>query len=106
VVMLVLLLRTGMEPHVAAFWPNPFVIVTGLIIANGRMRIREVLDCLEWGTKNALAIGCACAAVGFIVGTTTLTGLGLKFASATVNLASGTSAWLQTIALLRFFALN
>jgi hypothetical protein len=24
------------------------------------MRIQEVLDCLEWGTKNALAIGAAC----------------------------------------------
>lgn len=90
----------------AAFWPNLFVIVTGLIIANGRMRIREVLDCLEWGTKNALAIGCACAAVGFIVGTTTLTDLGLKLASATVNLASGRVAWFQTVVLLHFFALS
>ena len=30
-----LLVRTGMDPHVAAFWPNLFVIVTGLIIAMG-----------------------------------------------------------------------
>ena len=90
----------------AAFWPNLFVIVTGLIIGNGRMKIREVLDCLEWGTKNALAIGAACAAVGFIVGTVTLTGLGLKFASATVDLASGTAAWFKTIDFLHFFALS
>jgi TRAP-type uncharacterized transport system fused permease subunit len=106
IVILVLLVRTGMDPHVAAFYPNLFVIVTGLIIANGRMRIQEVLDCLEWGTKNALAIGAACAAVGFIVGTTTLTGLGLKFASATVDLASGTAAWVQTIDFLHWFTLN
>jgi TRAP-type uncharacterized transport system fused permease subunit len=106
VAILVLLVRTGMDPHVAAFWPNLFVIVTGLIIANGRMRIQEVLDCLEWGTKNALAIGAACAAVGFIVGTTTLTGLGLKFASATVDLALGTAAWVQTIDFLHWFTLN
>ena len=106
IVILVVLVQTGMEPHVAAFWPNLFVIVTGLIIANGRMKIREVLDCLEWGTKNALAIGAACAAVGFIVGTATLTGLGLKFASATVDLASGTAAWVQTIDFLHFFTLG
>lgn len=106
VAILVLLVRTGMDPHVAAFWPNLFIIVTGLIIANGRMRIQEVVDCLEWGTKNALAIGAACAAVGFIVGTTTLTGLGLKFASATVDLASGTATWFQTIDVLKWFTLN
>jgi TRAP-type uncharacterized transport system fused permease subunit len=106
IVILVLLVRTGMDPHVAAFWPNLFVIVTGLIIADGRMKIQEVLDCLEWGTKNALAIGAACAAVGFIVGTTTLTGLGLKFASATVELASGTAGWFQTFDILQWFTLN
>ena len=106
IAILVLLVRTGMDPHVAAFWPNLFIIVSGLIIANGRMRIREVLDCLEWGTKNALAIGAACAAVGFIVGTTTLTGLGLKFASATVELASGTASWFQTLDFLHWFTLN
>jgi TRAP-type uncharacterized transport system fused permease subunit len=106
IVILILLVRTGLDPHVAAFWPNLFVIVTGLIIGDGRMRIQEVLDCLEWGTKNALAIGAACAAVGFIVGTTTLTGLGLKFASGTVDLASGTAAWVQTIDLLQWFTLK
>ncbi len=82
------------------------MIVTGLIIADRRMKIREVLDCLEWGTKNALAIGAACAAVGFIVGTTTLTGLGLKFASATVELASGTAGWVQTFDFLQLFTLK
>ena len=106
VVMLALLVRTGMDPHVAAFWPNLLIIGTGLIIADGRMKIQEVLDCLEWGTKNALAIGAACAAVGFIVGTTTLTGLGLKFASATVELASGTAAWFLAIDFLRLFTLK
>jgi TRAP-type uncharacterized transport system fused permease subunit len=106
IVILLVLLQTGMDPHVAAFWPNLFVIVTGLVIGNGRMKIREVLDCLEWGTKNALAIGAACAAVGFIVGTVTLTGLGLKFASATVDLASGTAAWFKAIDFLNYFALG
>jgi TRAP-type uncharacterized transport system fused permease subunit len=106
VVILIILVQTGMDPHLAAFWPNLFIIVSGLILANGRMRIQEVLDCLEWGTKNALAIGAACAAVGFIVGTTTLTGLGLKFASATVDLASVTAAWFQTIDILQFFTMQ
>ncbi len=40
------------------------------------------------------------------MGTTTLTGLGLKFASATVDLAIGTAAWFQTIDFLHWFTLN
>jgi len=88
IALLIYLLQTGVEPKLAAFWPAIFVIVVGLILKQGRMRIKDVIECLEWGTKNALAIGAACAAVGFIVGTTTLTGLGLKFASATIDLSS------------------
>jgi len=104
--ILIWILSTGMDPHYAAFWPNLIVIVPGLIIANGRMKIREVIDCLEWGTKNALAIGAACAAVGFNVGTTTLTGLGLKFASATVELSGATTAFFHQFDILSWFTIN
>jgi len=65
-----------------------------------------VLDCLEWGTKNALAIGAACAAVGFIVGTTSLTGLGLKFANATIYLSHIAAASLNRIDLLNLFTID
>ncbi|MBM4332132.1 MAG: TRAP transporter fused permease subunit [Deltaproteobacteria bacterium] len=92
IALLLYLLQRGTQPGLAAFWCNFFVIVVGLFLKDGRMKIEQVIDCLEWGTKNALAIGAACAAVGFIVGTTTLTGLGLKFASATIELASATAA--------------
>jgi len=52
------------------------------------MRVPEILSSLEDGTKNAIAIGAACACVGFIVGATTLTGIGLKFATAVIALAT------------------
>lgn len=41
----------------------------------------------EDGAKFALAIGAACACVGFLLGMTTLTGLGFKFSGAVVQLA-------------------
>jgi len=106
IVLLLFLLQRGTEPGRAAFWCNFFVIVAGLFLKEGRMKIEHVLDCLEWGTKNALAIGAACAAVGFIVGTTTLTGLGLKFASVTIELATSTADIVDKLDFLNIFILD
>jgi TRAP-type uncharacterized transport system fused permease subunit len=61
---------------------------------------------LEWGTKNALAIGAACAAVGFIVGATTLTGLGLKVASATIDLATATAGIVDKLDFFNLFTMD
>ncbi len=106
IALLLFLLQQGIEPGRAAFWCNFFVIVVGLFLKEGRMKIEHVLDCLEWGTKNALAIGAACAAVGFIVGATTLTGLGLKVASATIELAIATAAMVDKLDFLSLFTLD
>jgi len=54
-----------------------------------RMGLQDLLDTLREGAISALGVAAACAAVGFIVGVTTLTGLGLKFTSLTVALANG-----------------
>ena len=102
----VLLLLQNTNPELSAFWANFFVIVVGLFLRKGRMRLEHVIDCLEWGTKNALAIGAACAAVGFIVGTTTLTGLGLKVASATIYLATSTADVVKAVDLLNLFGID
>jgi TRAP-type uncharacterized transport system fused permease subunit len=85
------------DPFLAAFWANLSVIFIGIFYREGKMRLRDILDTLEWGTKNALAIGVACACVGFIVGATTLTGLGLKFAAAVLGLANGVAYGLVTV---------
>lgn len=53
------------------------------------MNLQDLLDTLREGAISALGVAAACAAVGFIVGVTTLTGLGLKFTSLTVALAQG-----------------
>ena len=106
IALTIYLLMRGMAAELAAFWANLFVIVAGLILRQGRMRLEHVLECLEWGTKNALAIGAACAAVGLIVGTTTLTGMGLKFANATIYLSSVTAGFISKIDILNLFSLD
>ena len=104
--ILVALLSRGTNAELSAFWCDFFVIVVGLFLKEGRMKIEHVLDCLEWGTKNALAIGAACAAVGFIVGATTLTGLGLKVASATIELAGATAGLIDRLDFFNLFTLD
>ncbi|RCW78687.1 TRAP transporter 4TM/12TM fusion protein [Halanaerobium sp. DL-01] len=54
-----------------------------------RMNLKDLIDTLKEGAISALGVAAACASVGFIVGSTTLTGLGLKFTTITVSLAHG-----------------
>jgi TRAP transporter 4TM/12TM fusion protein len=92
------------EPYLSSFWTNTLVVVVGVFYQNSKMKIPDILSALEWGTKNAIAIGAACACVGFIVGGTTLTGLGLKFAATVINLAHGATAAIMQFDLLHLLS--
>lgn len=48
----------------------------------------EIIDALRNGARSVLSVAVACAMAGMIVGTVTLTGLGLKFATGLSRLAS------------------
>jgi TRAP-type uncharacterized transport system fused permease subunit len=100
------LLVFDLEPSLCAFWANMSVIAVGVFYKESRMRIPDILNTLELGTKNALAIGAACACVGFIVGATTLTGLGLKFAAAVIELAHGVALFVSAIDVAHFLTLD
>ncbi len=52
---------------------------------------RALVQGFEMGAKSALGIGAACACVGFVLGITTLTGMGFKFSAFVIDL-SGTTA--------------
>jgi len=95
--LLALLLLFHVEPSLSAFWGQMAVVGVGVFYKESRMRVPDILNTLEAGTKNALAIGAACACVGFIVGATTLTGLGLKFAAAVIELAHGVAGFVSAI---------
>ncbi|MFH1078984.1 MAG: TRAP transporter fused permease subunit [Pseudomonadota bacterium] len=92
------------EPYLSSFWTNTLVVAIGVFYRDSKMKIPDILSALEWGTKNAIAIGAACACVGFIVGGTTLTGLGLKFAATVINLAHGATAAIMQFDLLHLLS--
>lgn len=60
---------------------------------------RDILDSLKVGARNVLCVAVACAMAGVIVGTVTMTGLGLKFANALAQIAG------DNIFLMMFFTM-
>jgi TRAP-type uncharacterized transport system fused permease subunit len=78
---------TTMKATMVAFFTIMSGIALGVTYRESRLRLPDIIDALQSGSKNALAITAACACIGFIVGATTLTGIGLKFAAAVLALA-------------------
>ena len=100
-VVMVTLLLMQYTPFLAAFWGITLTIacswipkligplgknMTGIAITP-----RALIQGFEMGAKSALGIGAACACVGFVLGITTLTGMGFKFSAFVIDL-SGTAA--------------
>ncbi|MCG8520346.1 MAG: TRAP transporter permease [Pseudomonadales bacterium] len=98
-VVMVTLLLMQFTPFLAAFWGIILTIVCSyiplLLKPLGFDRLdhesvltpRRLMHGLEEGAKQSIAITAACACVGFLLGVTTLTGLGFKFSGAIVGLA-------------------
>ncbi len=79
------------EVFFAAVFTNLAVIALGVCFKESKMRLPQILSALQEGAKSSLAITAAVACVGLIVGTTMLTGLGLKFGNLTISLAESTA---------------
>nr|HRO16162.1 TRAP transporter fused permease subunit [Paracoccus sp. (in: a-proteobacteria)] len=74
--------------------PYVGLLVLGLIAVNaftrgGRETLRICVDSLADGAKTALPVGVACALVGIVIGTMTLTGAATTFGSFIVSVGEG-----------------
>ena len=107
-VALVTMLLLDYTPFLAAFWGIVLCFACSYVpwIARrfGHHRLqgqtltwKPLIAGLEEGAKYALAIGAACACVGLILGTLTLSGLGFKFSGAVVELAGSVSTLFRSI---------
>lgn len=98
--VMVALLLMQYTPYLAAFWGIILTIVcswlplltnkigVGELDASNALGPKKLIFSFEMGSKYALGIGAACACVGFILGMTTLSGLGFKFSGAVIQMAS------------------
>ncbi|MDK2856775.1 MAG: hypothetical protein PWQ41_1751 [Bacillota bacterium] len=88
-IAIIYLLVSGRTPMKAALWAILLAILASLLRRSTRISLRDVIDGLEQGARSALGVVIACATAGVIIGVVTKTGLGLKLATALVDLAHG-----------------
>ena len=88
-VVLVTMMMTGYTPARAALIAIVLSIVVSMFRKETRMDFSTFLGALEAGACNIIGVGVACAVAGMIVGTVTLTGIGLKLANGLLMLSGG-----------------
>lgn len=86
---IVYMLIIGYSPIKASFTAVMIVIITSMFKKETRLSLPKFIEALDKGARGSLTVIAACAVAGIIVGTVTLTGLGLKFADLIVSLAGG-----------------
>ncbi len=96
IIVILILLVKGLTPLYSAFYGLISVIVVSFIKKSTRMSLKDVLEALEAGAKNAVPVAIACAVVGFIVGVVSMTGLGQVLAHNILKLSMG-QMWLALL---------
>jgi TRAP transporter 4TM/12TM fusion protein len=92
--LLIYFLMHDYSPERAVFWAILATIATALIMTLLRREplkafLRQVIEGLAEGAIGAVEVAAACAAAGIIIGSITMTGLGIKFSSLVVDASMG-----------------
>ncbi|MBU8906601.1 TRAP transporter permease [Desertibacillus haloalkaliphilus] len=95
-VVLVGLLVYGVTPLYAAVWSLFSTVVASWLRKSTRMDMKTIIRSIEEGTKAAVGVGVACAIVGVVVGTVSLTSLGLVLGNNILHFA-GESVFLAAV---------
>ena len=115
-VVMVTLLLMQYTPFLAAFWGITLTVACSwlpkLLGPAGRgltgiaVTPRALVQGFEMGAKSALGIGAACACVGFVLGITTLTGMGFKFSAFVIDLSGSAAQAVHALDLWGWFELK
>lgn len=96
-VLLVWVIVNGYTPYLAAFAGISACIVVGFLNPRNRLTIRDLWDAFDLGSRYALAVGAAAAAVGIVVGVVTLTGAGFRIGFIVTQAAAQTAEMFRPI---------
>ena len=88
-IVIVWLLVSGYTPMRAALWAIALAIGASMLKKSTRITPWQIVEGLINGAKGTLGVLIACATAGIIIGVVTKTGVGLKLASALLELAGG-----------------
>jgi TRAP transporter 4TM/12TM fusion protein len=89
VVGIPLMLLLGMSPFRAVFFSMLIAVALSFVDRGNALWPRRLLGALYTGARSVLPVASTTATAGIIVGTVTLTGLGLKISGLIVDLAGG-----------------
>ncbi|WLR51700.1 TRAP transporter permease [Bacillus tianshenii] len=95
-VAIIYFLVAGFSPIKASFYAVLVVIAGSYFRKDTRLTFPRLIEALELGARNSIGLISACAVAGLIVGTVTLTGIGVKFADL-VNLLSSGSVYIALV---------
>lgn len=76
-------------PVASAFFGVIAVVVVSQLRKHTRMGLRSIIEAMEEGARGSLGVAMACALVGFVVGTSSLTSLGLTISNNIIELSGG-----------------
>ncbi|WP_370303166.1 TRAP transporter permease [Pseudooceanicola sp.] len=89
VTVLIYLLMNGSSPIKAGFWALVSLFVTAMLRKSTRLSLKDILEALEIGARNAALIAVTCAAAGVVIGVVNGLGVGVKFASTILSFSQG-----------------
>lgn len=104
VIIVTLLLKY--TPLRAGFVGVVSVIAVSALKPNTRMSLKDNLTALTEGARGALGVALACALVGFIVGTSSLTSLGLTISNNIIEISGGSLVLTLVTAMLACLVLG
>ncbi len=87
--VIIYLLLAGFTPLKAAFYGIISCFLLSWLNKETRLTPKKLAEAFENGARSALSVACACACVGMVIGTSTLTGLALRIAGGIIDLAGG-----------------
>lgn len=90
-IVLVILLGMGRSPQSAAIWAIITTVLSSFLSKNKNewLMPKRIIEAIIEGAKNMIPVAGLLAAAGVIVGTFSLTGLGLKISSLIMSLSGG-----------------
>lgn len=89
VIIIVAALLMKYTPLRAGFLGTVTVIAVSSLKKHTRMGLGDILKALEEGARGGLGVALACALVGFVVGTSSLTSLGLTISNNIIEISGG-----------------
>lgn len=89
IIVLLGLLFTGVTPLYAATFALLATVVASWFRKSTRMGLKQIVDSMVEGSLSAIGVGIACAIVGVVVGTVSLTSVGLTLGNNILQLSGG-----------------